>query len=252
MILDEIPGRLDIHKKLGTYHFDKTSDIVDFEYFGRIDMPPEWWDGELSKIIDNNAPVPITPGELKDGASYFNDIGQASLLAEQIRSDHLSTDVWFDRYIIDNSSQLINVNNFLRIRDPAIRIARQQPLQSVALHIDHEHNQIFYNENQQKSYSMNIEESCGDRGAAKKFLIAMHDLDPETLMFWGNSVIPQLKQGDVFSWKYAIPHWTVNFSNNPRYMIGVTGQIDRQEYIDKFNYDYTDKSAYPTPMTEQL
>jgi hypothetical protein len=99
---------------------------------------------------------------------------------------------------------------------------------------------------------MDIEKSCRSRGNARKFLIAMHDFAPDIVICFGNTILPRLKQGDIISWKYATPHWTVNFSKEHRYMLGIIGTIDKQDYIDRFDFDYDDPNAYPTPRFESV
>jgi hypothetical protein len=250
--LSENPGRFEIHKALGTYHFDKTSDQIDYEYFGRIEMPDEWWQDGLNAIISRDKPVPVTTTNVVKAINAFDsDIGQKGLANDYNKSDIPFDDPWFDRFLVDDDSVFQQINNFFHITDPVIRIADQVGLGPVPIHIDHEHSQILQTADQQyNEHTMDIEAAYSSRGNAKKFLIAMHDFSPEIVIYLGNTLLPTLKQGDIISWKYAVPHWTVNFSKEHRYMLGIIGTIDKQFYLDKFNFDYESKTSMPTPVFE--
>lgn len=252
--LSDNPGRLEIHKALGTYHFDKTSDQVDYEYFGRIEMPNEWWQDGLHAIIDKNAPYPVTNTNVfaHIKSQTVQDIGQLAMYNDYVGSEIPIEDAWFDRFMVEEGSVFNDINNFFHINKPVIRIADQNTCVPVPLHIDHEHAQILQSEGDQFEHSMDIKTACGSRGSAKKFLIAMHDFDPGCMIVFGNTVLPTLKQGDIISWKFGTPHCTVNFSQAHRYMMGIIGSIDRQFYIDKFDFDYEDTNAYPTPVFESV
>lgn len=246
------PGRIEIHKALGTWHFDKDSDKVDYEYFGRIEMPNSWWMDGIANNIEQ-APVHVTSTNLITNIStQAPDVGQEAFITDLTNSEFPADDTWFERFTIEHHSVFHDINNFFEISNPVIRTTNQKPYQAVPLHIDHEHAQALQGEENQFEHSMDIEKACGSRGNAKKFLIAMHDFPEGVIVCFGNSIVPQLKQGDVISWKYGTPHWTVNFSDSDRYMLGIIGTIDKQFYLDKFDFDYEDDDSYPTPVFEAV
>jgi len=234
-------SRIKKHIELGTWHnkYDKT--IMDIEILGHITASDEFWDDAINEVI-NGVPAGITDlnaiahGSIPDeDNSSIDNLGKRSLVNDFNLMNVPTKDAWFERRVFDSSYKLYNVVNLLKLKNETVRLAVQHPLDGAPLHIDHEHQQCYHDVDNSNS-NKTIKDVFVNKDKWKKFIIALKDFEPGVVLIWGNTVVPQLKRGDIISFPYYVPHWTSNFSDKKRYTLIITGQYNPGYFKWAFNY----------------
>lgn len=248
-------SRIKKHIELGTWHnkYDKT--IIDVDILGHITASDEFWDDGIDEVI-NGVPARTTDlnfitassvPEEDDSSSY--NLGKRSLVNDLNLMNVPNKDAWFDRRVFNSSYKLYDVVNLLKLENEDARLAVQHPLDGASLHIDHEHQQCFEPEHaDDRGHLFNktikdADEVSRDtwdvfvnKDRMKKFIIALKDFEPGAVLICGNTVVPQLKRGDLISIPNNVPHWSSNFSDKKRYTIMITGQYNPGYFKWAFNY----------------
>jgi hypothetical protein len=242
------PSRQDVHKLLGTYHFDKQSNATDIEYFGRIEMPDQWWQDGITETKTLPLGQNVTSAEIIDYDSGRGDVSKTMWANELLSSTSVQTDTWWKQTHVHPSSHLRDAAAFFGVDGSIVmKMQVQSKFDFSHFHVDHGGN------GEQKFNSADVIESFlgPQHSGYKKFLILMTDLPKGSCLNWGNDHGPT-KQGDIFSWRYAVPHCTVNFDDADRYLLSVVGKVNYDFLLEKFNYDVKDRTSLPTPRFESV
>ena len=233
-------SRIKKHIELGTWHnkYDKT--IIDAEILGRITASDEFWDDAINEVI-NEVPAGITDlnaiatGSISDeDDSSPDNLGKRSLVNDFNLMNVPDKDVWFERRVFDSSYKLYDVVKLLKLKNEVARLAVQHPLDGASLHIDHEHQQCY--EVDSSNPNKTIKDVFVNKDKWKKFIIVLKDFEPGVVLICGNTVVTQLKRGDLISIPNNVPHWSSNFSDKKRYTIMITGQYNPGYFKWAFNY----------------
>jgi len=234
-------SRIEMHEKLGTWHFDYNSTEQDYEVFGKVNAPDDWWDAALQDALskadffpaDYASMIPI----IDDEDESLGNLSKMSLIHDLRQINAKPDDLWWERFTINDTFMFWKLGEVLKLKEFEVRMTQQQPQDGVYLHIDHPRNQIYSKPN--TDYT-DIEDAFSDKNY-KKFIIPVHDFKPEHVMIWGNSPVQPLKRGEIFSWKAGVPHFTTNFDTGYRYAVMVHGVYDPEFFKETFNYPETIK-----------
>lgn len=218
-------SRFEMHKKLGTWHFDVNRKKSDYVIVDHIDKPEDFWNRGMDEVLNQGATT-LDNGFFTKNEVIVDSANKSAIKSFQNDVNKMQApkdDRWFERRSITKDmifGQLFDYFWFLDHVD--MRVATQKPMDMTYRHIDHEHQQFISTGEGVDEY-VDVENVFKSRGKWRKYIVLIHDLKPGQVFYWGNSVV-KAGRGDVISWEYACPHWTANFSNEDRHSFMITGK----------------------------
>jgi len=147
-----------------------------------------------------------------DGGSYERcKIGTAQII--ELEYDIKTT---FDSALV-NSTQNKELWNWIKswhLKNPVATLNKQKPGQLYPFHLDG-----------MESYDKIIPDINEKKEKVRRVFIFLNDWSPGQIVMLGTKLCTNWKKGDVlwFDW-YHVPHGTVNFGRNDRYLLQLTGE----------------------------
>ena len=223
-------SRFETHKRLGTWHFDLNSTKQDYTTVYNFDRRAGYWEYGIEEVLEEGKRQRID-NKLLSGGDYFKkieksddvyDICSKSIYVDQIKTGAPLIDNWHDLIQIDENFVFWELAEFFDLDCMDAKIAVQHPMDATYRHIDHDHQHISKHKPGKRDYQ-SIEECFKSKGEWDKYIIFLNELKPGQVFYWGNSIVKP-KCGDTITWDHGVPHWTVNFSDEPRYTLMVHGK----------------------------
>jgi len=223
--LSEMISRLQKHKELKTWHFDKNSDHEDIYLVRKFDRPDLFWIDGTYEVLNETA-VQVSYETMAKGQKNGTDdhsVAQNSLIVDLELCDAKPKDSWFERRIVTPNHILWEIVEELGLHGKVdARIATQRPKDGALIHIDHEHQQHYI---RQAETGKSLDDIFASRGNWKKYIITLQNAEPGMVMCYGNTVLTDWKAGEAYLFNYGVPHWTTNFSGQERHNLMVTGEL---------------------------
>lgn len=218
------------HQKRGNWHFDWTKESSRDVIWAQSDFPREYCKQLEEKVLDivlnqwsdhEEYLVPQTADFAAAGKAKSNwhtrTHPEAEIDMREAYEPFLDSKIWVKTTwninfkpipgmeIYDLAESMLKELNWLDGNERAdTRYLIQFPGMTTFNHVDHVY----------KNYEIRADRY--ENAHSIKALMAITDREPGQYMHWGNQLIADWKAGQMFTWGWAIPHWTANYSNKPR------------------------------------